>query len=283
MSPIIEINSGITYESLKDCSEKLNISSEKKEDVKNILNQYSQIKSKAPTTEKITTPQALLESMERSKEVAQSLGKIGAPSPAITQTSTSSTASTEITNEFENVQSSSTGATTINQNTQNTNSTSTVGAKTASTVNAPKTLTEDQKQIINNYRQKVGLLTPEQKREGATLDKSIEVKKASESADGLKEPSVEKEKIVFDQKIKPTPTGVTSNLSQNIQTVNSPVVDVKENKETSIAASTNSVSPQKEETAAPSKGSIVMDNSQSEKILRQILTVLSGKLEVKIS
>ena len=257
--------------------ENLKITDEtKKSKVTDILTRFSESRGK----ELAETPKGSLnESFEKGKEIAQSIGKIGAPSTTVNQASTttqSSAASTTIAN-FENVQATSTSQT-INQTDQSKTSTSSAPVTKTS---FKKTLTEAQQNIINDYKQKMGVLTPEEKKIRAELEQSIKIESGTSAPIKAGETVVEKGKTAFNEKV-PASTQNTFASTQNTQNLN-PTMSQPEKKteviKTEIASApvqTGSASPTVPQPAA------LMDFSGLEKRLRNLEEILSSPLSVKV-
>jgi hypothetical protein len=248
----------------------------KKSKVTDILTRFSESKGKEPSTE---PSGSLNESLEKGKEVAQSLGKIGAPSTTVNQASTTTQASTASTTtaNFENTQSTSTSQT-INQTDQSKTSTSSAPVTNTS---SKKTLTEAQQNIINDYKQKMGILTPEEKKIRAELEQSVKIESGSATPMKAGETVVEKGKTAFNEKV-PANTQNTFASTQNTQNLNQTLPQPEKRTEvtkTEIAAAPVQAGA---EPSVSTQQSAPMDVSRLEQRLRNLEEILSSPLSVKV-
>jgi hypothetical protein len=254
----------------------LKVDESKKSDITNILTRFSESRGK----ELAETPKGSLnESFEKGKELAQSIGKIGAPSTTVNQASTttqSSTASATTAN-FENIQSTSTSQT-INQTDQRKTTTSSAPVTNTS---SKKTLTKDQQNIINDYKQKMGVLTPEEKKIRAELEQSIKIESGSAAPIKAGETVVEKGKTAFAEKV-PANAQNTFASTQNTQNLSQTMPQSEKTREvtkTEIAAAPAQTVAEPSPTA---QQSAQMDVSRLEQRLRNLEEILSSPLSVKV-
>lgn len=269
----------IKQEKISSVLNKTSLTSEKKTEAQNILNRFAESRTSPAINKenKITSAEELSASFERSKAVAQELGKIGSSSPAVTAPSVSTTSTSQVSN-FENTESSDATETTINQSTTSSSTT----ASPTTTINAPKNLTEAQQAVIDKYKEKMGILSPEQKAMSAELQKSIKIENIKAKEAGKTEPVVEKEKIAFNEKI-PSSTKIDNTMStQNtMQNLNQPIVK-SESPVPVKQEPVSSTGPEKEIAASPAQ-STAMDVSGMEKRLKNIEMLLNGPLKVVIT
>lgn len=269
----------IKQEKISSVLNKTSLTSEKKTEAQNILNRFAESRTSPAINKenKITSAEELSASFERSKGVAQELGKIGGSSPAVTAPSVSTTSTSQVAN-FENTESSAATGTTINQSTTSSSTT----ASPTTTINAPKNLTEAQQAVIDKYKEKMGILSPEQKAMSAELQKSIKIENIKAKEAGKTEPVVEKEKIAFNEKI-PSSTRIdnTTSTQNTMQNLSQPIVK----SEPPVPVKQEPVSssePEKEIAASPAQ-STAMDVSGMEKRLKNIEMLLNGPLKVVIT
>jgi len=248
----------------------------KKSNVTDILTRFSESRGK----ELAETPKGSLnESFEKGKELAQSLGKIGAPSTAVNETNTTNQASTtsSTTANFENTQSASTSQT-INQTDQSKTTTSSAPVTNTS---SKKTLTEAQQNIINDYKQKMGILTPEEKKIRAELEQSVKIESGSAVPIKAGETVVEKGKTAFNEKVSANPQNTfisTQNTQNPSKTIPQSEKTIEVTKKEIAAAPAKTVA----EPSPAAQQSAPMDFSRLEKILRNLEEILNSPLSVKV-
>ena len=253
--------------------ENLKVDESKKSEIADILSRFSESRGKTSTE---TSSKSLIESFEKSKDLAQSLQKIGGAPPAINQTTLTSAAASTVA-DFINVQSTS-SAQTINQVDQS--KTSTFSSPTTN-LSSPKVLTEAQQNIINEYKQKLGIFTPEENKIRADLEKSIKIESGSTGSIDIGETTVEKGKTSFAEKI-PANTQNAFTSTQNTQNLNQ---TIKQPEKEITSVKTEVVSPPTQQvdfSPTESQPMMTMDLSVLEKRLRNLEEILSSPLSVKV-
>ena len=273
-----KVSSAIT-ETIKQFS----VSEEKKTEISKILGEFA-AKQKGEAAAPPAT--ALERELQKFGEIRQNFQNLFAP----TTTAVSSTGTTINTPTSTNV--ATTEFTNITQGSTSTfaesNVINNVDTKTTS---SPLQLTEAQQSIVNQFRQKFNIMTPEEKKKQEevrrTIEQSIKVEGGQPILKTVKEPesTVERGTVQFDQKIPATSVQTTSIANnQNIQNIPQEVrVAEVTSTPQPITGGTQMTTPPSEAVAAGGQPPINIDLSELSKRLRNLEELLSAPLTVKIA
>lgn len=273
-----KVSSAIT-ETVKQFS----VSEEKKTEISKILGEFA---AKQKGSAEAPPATALERELQRLGEIRQNFQKLFPPTTTtisstgttINAPATTKIATTELINSVQGGPSTVAESTTINNT-------------STATTSSPLQLNEAQQSIVNQFRQKFNIMTPEEKKKQEevrrTIEQSIKVEGGPPILKTVKEPesTVERGTVQFDQKIPATSVQTTSIANnQNIQ--NTPQ-EVKVAEVTStpqpVTGGMQITAPPSETVASGGQPPINIDLSELSKRLRNLEELLSAPLTVKIA
>jgi len=259
-------------------TQNFNLTEDKRSKVEKILKEFAEKKTSGPS------PVNAIAEVQASGKYAQPTPTTTTQSSTINQTSSSESN----INQSESLESSSTSEQ-INEfggNTATSTSTSTTGSTTTSTNKVPVILNDKQKDIINEYKQKMGVSTQKEKEEAKKiredLEKNIKITSIPPPKEGGAAMSVEKGKVSFEEKI-PSNTQTSFATTNNTQNLSQPIAS-SESSPTQMQAM--NASNKMESTAQPqtpqSQPGTTIDMSAVEKRLKNLEELLSSPLSVRL-